>query len=264
MGGNWIYIIVAVFIGLGKLLEYMREQRDIKVARENAAKQREEAIGTGRDPAVQTQAPAAPNQARPQPATAAQTRDQRMRELAAKRQAELRDLRERQAQNRAQRGTQDASASTRSPRMPETSSSSRSARVLKPGTPKQRTEQPTPKAKSKPSGVNTARESQLRRERERQREIAQQREIELDAQRRAQDTKRRAAQTKKRERDQQLLRTAETARLASASGADMSKSIRELLTGGTAGSRRDRLRQVIAINEILDKPVSQREPRQLY
>jgi hypothetical protein len=44
----------------------------------------------------------------------------------------------------------------------------------------------------------------------------------------------------------------------------MSGSIRDMLTGGTPASRRERLQMIVALNEILEKPVSQRENRESF
>ena len=286
MNQFWIFLIVIGISVVSSIIGKLKEQAEINRAREAARRRREEEVRTGQ-PQTETQSastrqrPAQPSQqTRPQPAS----REDRMREVSARRQAELRDLRERQARERAEResqgrsqqvtqqGAQQGTQKGTQVRGPSRSGApprptQRGADVVRPGTP-QRTGEQTARRRSASGDGDTARDAYLRRERERQREIAQTREIEMEAQRKSRDT-RRAKEKARAEGDDggyksyiplQGIGGSPVKKAKKAQGKTaLSGSIRELLTGGTPASRRERLQQIIALNEILEKPVSERE-----
>lgn len=284
MNQFWIFLIVVGISVASSIIGKLKEQAEINRAREAARKRREEEERTGRpaeQPSRQTQISAqseyrtsAQSQQTQQtqtttPAPTATSREQRMRDIAARRQAELRELRERQARMRAQRGQtaeEDSGAQVRGPAQ----RGQRTPDVVRPGTPRPAARQTSQQRRSAyGDGETNARDAYLKRDRERQREIAQTREIELEAQRQSREVarKRQLAKDKGEEAYKSYVPLADLTGAAekvkgktkAAKKSAMSGSIREMLTGGTAASRRERLQMIVVLNELLDKPLAMRE-----
>ncbi|MEQ9616498.1 MAG: hypothetical protein RLN60_00515 [Phycisphaerales bacterium] len=252
MNSVWPILVVVVISILTSVIGKLKEQAEIKKAQEAKRRRYEEQIRTGATVSPRTAPQQPQQQTRPQPqprivtATTTDQREARLQEIRERRQAELRELRERQARLRQQQAPGPARPGTPAQREP---------RAVRPGMPRPAEPKPSPPRGrgDGTQGSESSRDVIQRRDRERQREIAQTREIETASQRKLE-----AAQ---RERDRlraRLDRERNDAATLLGTQREIGDSLRHVLTGGSMKVRRARLRQVVALNEIFSKPVSER------
>jgi len=245
MNNAWpILIIVAISI-ISSIVGKIKEQAEIKRAKDAAQRRYQEQIRTGQAPNPQQSQVRAPGVLQAPQQSPASAGDQ-LRDIAARRQAELRELRKRQAAQREQR---------RMPKDPAplpTQPTERRAAVVRPGTPRQSTRpQPIPQR------TNDAEADLRQRQAARNREIEQARAAEFEAQQKQRIALQLRAQKKSVAKKPAVRNFPQPATKQTRANTGLG-SLKGMLTSGTGESRRKTLQQLMALNEILDKPVSER------
>ncbi|MEM8835781.1 MAG: hypothetical protein AAGD00_08170 [Planctomycetota bacterium] len=225
-----IFLIVIGFSGASWVYGKIREQADLQRAREEARKRFEEQLRTGR---------AEVEEGEEQPTS----REQRLDELAARRQAQLQELRKRQ-QAAARGGQQTVVLRGPSPQQVPSQQQSRQSQ--------RQTNLPRPVART------PAMQAQRVRQPTRQQLIEQQQAAARQQMEAAQEEERRQRAARER---LEAARRAEAER--SVAPALRGHTVRELLLHPHDATRKNTLRALVGATEVLSPPMSARNEREL-